>query len=211
MLKKINRQECLDQYSQLAHFEDEDVLDEDGGFFYPKVFSSYNLTHKSKSFKAHVNTLATEITNLMKQLGFSTLLFLPNSNTPWLETLDKSEPSLAAALFFAEHKISNTFSGGLMLSDKFFAVFFKHLLWMIRCNEAFPIIHFTDQRQQIMACICSYGSLHLDVLNPELDPVFRSKIEHSKLEMIGLESCAVYADSGIPPNLKKRRHLRKVK
>jgi hypothetical protein len=188
MIQTISRLQCLDRYRQFAHFEENNIMEGDS-FFYPKAYSSYTITYKSATFEAHAALLEAEIAFLLQTSGYTSLLFLPNEDTPWLKDPGAAQPATDAVDFLLEHGVIPSFDGCLKVSDISLPVFFRHLINMTHYLDDFPIVHFTDKAQNFMANICSYGNIHIDILNPDLDVIFKDQMEKSKLEIIDGHVC----------------------
>jgi hypothetical protein len=188
MLTKIRRQDCLDQY-QTFPLRGYDYDNDEETFFYPKVFKSYILTLSSKSFRGHVNALGIELTKLAKALQFDTLLFLGDTETPWLYQNNAYKPVKEAQEYLSGRKTGKHFNGALQVEISELPTFIKHLTWLTRCNAALPYFHFIDKGQNIVGSICKYGNLHLDTLCEQADETLRSFVDSSRFEYGDKNSC----------------------
>jgi hypothetical protein len=188
MLTKIRRQDCLEKY-QTFPLRSYDVDADEETFFYPKVFKSYILTLPSKSFKGHVAALGKEVTKLVKALHTDTLVFLGDTETPWLYQQNDYKPAKEAQEYLMDKKVGKRFDGALQMDTSEMPTFIKHLAWLTRCNAALPYFHFTDPVQNIMGSICKYGNLHLDTLNEHADNILQSFVNSSKFEFGDRNSC----------------------
>jgi hypothetical protein len=164
MLIKIKRQDCLDRYQTFPWRSYNSQKDEEV-FFYPKVYKSCILTLPSKSFKGHAKALGTEVTKLAEALHTDTLLFLGDTETPWLYQDNDYKPVKEAQAYLIASKVGKRFNGALQVNTAELPTFIKHLAWLTRCNAALPCFYFIDERQTIVGSICQYGNLHLDTLN----------------------------------------------
>lgn len=106
MLSKINRKDCLNEYKVFPQRSYNDVSDKEE-FFYPKIFKSYILTLPSKSFKAHTKMLGIEIMSLLKYLHEDTLIFLGDTETPWLYQHNEYKPARLAQEYLTVKKLAN--------------------------------------------------------------------------------------------------------
>ena len=186
MLTKIKRQGCLDNYQTFplrSYDKDEEKL------FYPKVFKSYILTLPSKSFKGHVNALGIELNKLTKALQAHTLIFLGDTEIPWLYQFNDYKPVKEAQEYLTANKISKRFDGALQVDTSELPTFTKHLAWLIRCNAALPYFYFIDEGQNIVGSICKYGNLHLDTLKEQVDKSLKTFLDSSKFEYGDKNSC----------------------
>jgi hypothetical protein len=188
MLTKIKRQDCLNQY-QVFPLRGYNYEKDDEEFFYPEVFKSYILTLSSKTFKGHVKVLGMELTELKEALLAETLIFLGDTETPWLYQDNDYKSVKEAQQYLTANKIGKGFNGALQVDTAELPTFIKHLSWLIRCNAALPCFHFTDPGQNIVGSICQYGNVHLDTLNEWADKTLKSFIESSKFEYGDTNSC----------------------
>ena len=188
MLNKIRRQECLDQY-QTFPLQSYDYNKDEEAFFYPAVFKSYIVTIPSKSFKGHSVALGKEMVKLVNALHTDRLIFLGDTETPWLYQDNDYKPVKAAKEYLTFHKIGKRFNGALQVDTAELPTFIKHLAWLTRCNAALPTVHFIDKGQNIVGSICKYGNLHLDTLNEQTDKIIALLVESSKFEFGDKSSC----------------------
>ena len=188
MLIKINRKECLNKYP-IFPFRTYDYIKEEEVYFYPKVFNSCILTLPSKSFKGHTKLLGTELNKLAKELGGDTLIFLGDTELPWLYQVNDYKPAKEAQQYLIDNKIGKRFNGALQISSSELPTFIKHLCWLTRCNAALPYIHFIDTGQNIIGNICQYGNLHLDTLNAKIDKHFKIIIDKSMFMYLEGNKC----------------------
>ncbi|MFT3701524.1 MAG: hypothetical protein QM802_04105 [Agriterribacter sp.] len=188
MLSKINRKDCLDKYQVFPQRTYNNALDEEE-FVYPKTFKSYILTLLSKSFKGHIKMLGVEIMNLLQYLQEDALLFLGDTNMPWLHQNNDYKPVRAAYEYFTNNKVGNRFNGTLVVNASELPTFITHLAWLTRCNAAMHYIYFSNSRQTILGNICQYGNLHLDTLTEQADTEFKTFMRSSLFEYGNLHSC----------------------
>src|SRR5258708_6970765 len=129
MLLKITRQNCLSKFPKFPRRWYNNSKDEIE-YFYPKVFHSYILTLHSKTFKGHIKLLGQELVELIKSLGFDSLLFLGDTGTPWLYQQTQYAPVLKAIEFLEDNKIGKRFNGAIQVSNVDLLPFVKHLSWL---------------------------------------------------------------------------------
>jgi hypothetical protein len=181
MVNKIRRQNCLDQF-QTFPLQSYDYKKDEQSFFYPAVFKSYILSLPSKSFKGLAVALGKEMVKLVKALHTDKLIFLGDTETPWLYQDNHYKPVKAAQEYLTFQKIGKHFNGALQVDAAELPTFIKHLTWLTRCNAALANVHFIDQKQSIVGSICKYGNLHLDTLNDRADKILKTFMNSTKFE-----------------------------
>ncbi|RYF50096.1 MAG: hypothetical protein EOO39_44755 [Cytophagaceae bacterium] len=188
MLTKIRRQDRLDRYPSFP-LRSYNSDNNEGEFYYPPIFSSYVLTLPSKSFKGHSKALGIELTKLAKALHTNTLIFLGDTETPWLVQHNNYKPANEAQEYLTKQKIGRRFNGALQVDISELPIFTKHIAWLIRCNATLPDFHFTDEGQTIIGSICQYGNLHLDMLDGPSDGILMAFVDSSKFQYGNENSC----------------------
>lgn len=188
MLIKINRQDCLKQY-ETSPWRSYDSKKDEEAFFYPKGYKNYILTLPSKSFKGHAKALGVQVTKLAEALHTDTLIFLGDTETPWLYQDNDYKPVKKAQEYLTANGIGKRFNGALQVNIAELLTFVKHLAWLARCNAALPCFHFIDERQTIVSHICRYGNLHLDTLNEQANRNLEQLVENSRFEYGNTYSC----------------------
>jgi hypothetical protein len=188
MVKKIKRQDCLDEY-QVSPRRIYNYKEDKEQFFYPKVLNSYILTLPSKSFKGHAKALGIELTKLTRAFHIDTLIFLGDSETPWLYQLNNYKPAREAQEYLRERRVGKRFNGGLQIDTAELPTFIKHLTWLSRCNGSLPDFYFTDKPQSMVGSICKYGNLHLDTINEQAENLLIAFLKDSKFEYGNQRSC----------------------
>lgn len=165
---KIKRQDCLIKYPvfPLRSYDDEK---EEEVFFYPHIFKSYVLTLPARLFEERINHLGPALAALAKSLYADSLLFLGDTQTPWLYQVNNYKPVKAALEYLASQKIRKRFNGALEVNVSELPLFVVHLAWLTRCNAALPYFHFINKEQNIIGSICKHGNIHLDPLNESAD------------------------------------------
>lgn len=183
-LKKIKRKDCLEKYPSFPranYYQNK--------FFYPESVDSYNLSLESKSAKGHIKDLTKELLAFLKSLNINELIFLGDTSTEWLYQKNDYKPVREAYIYLESNKIGKTFNGGLIVRVSELPVFLKHLFWLGRCNAAFPLVHFLDEKQVFVASICKYGSIHLSILDIEADKLTEDFLTKSKFTQLGERGC----------------------
>lgn len=188
MLIKINRQDCLKKYPSFPLRSYNYDKDEEE-FYYPKVFKSYILTLSSKSFKGHIRHLGTELLKLTKQLGYSDLTFLGDTELPWLHQDNDYKPAKEAQQYLVDKKVGKRFNGALQVDNSELISFVKHLSWLTRCNASLPYFHFTDNGQNLIGNVCKYGNLHIDTLNEATNKSLNIAITKSDFIFLDGNNC----------------------
>jgi hypothetical protein len=188
MLIKINRQDCLKKYPTFP-LSSYDYAKDEEAFFYPKVFKSYILTLSSKTFRGHIRQLGNKLKELTEVLNFAALLFLGDTELPWLHQDNDYKPAKEAQQYLTENKIGKRFNGALQVDKSELPTFIKHLSWLTRCNASLPNFHFTDKGQNFIGNICKYGNLHIDTLNETTDKVLKTAIVKSDFKYLDGNHC----------------------
>jgi hypothetical protein len=188
MLKKLSRKNCLSKYKSFPLRSYDEDQDEET-YFFPEVFKSYVLTLPSKSFKVHITALGVELANLSSAIEAESLLFLGDTETPWLYQNSDYKPVKQAQEYLADKKVGRHFNGALEADTIELPIFIRHVSWLIRCNAALPYIHFINKSEDFIASICQYGNLHLSTLNSEADNILNDFIDNSIFEYGDTNSC----------------------
>jgi hypothetical protein len=183
MLIKINRQDCIIKYPKLPLLVYNSTK-EDYDSFYPKTFTGYVLTLSSKSFKGHIKLLGREINNLTPHLGFDKLIFLAESNLPWLYRNHDFKQAKERQQYLVDNKIGKKFNGPLQVDTSALPMFIKHLAWMVRTNAVLACVHFIDPGQNIIGTICQYGNLHIYTVNKKIDSRLKEIIDKSNFQYL---------------------------
>jgi hypothetical protein len=158
-------------------------------FSSPVVFKSYILTIPAKTFRGNSKEMGIEIARLTTALHADKLIFLGDSETPWLYQTNDYKPVHEAQQYLSNHKIGKRFNGAIQVDLAELPVFIKHLCWLVRCNAALPSIHFIDPEQNIVGNICQYGNLHISTLNSDADRYLNAFINQSEFFIGNNNSC----------------------
>ncbi len=154
MLYKITRQDCIDQY-QTFPLRSYDYEKDEEEYIYPPVFKSYILTLSTKSFKGHVKALGIELKKLTKALHADTLIFLGDTETPWLYQENDYKHVKEAQQYLSEKTIGKRFNGALQVDTAELPTFTRHLAWLVRCNAALPYFHSRTKNKILSAVFVS--------------------------------------------------------
>jgi hypothetical protein len=172
MIKRINRNKCLETYRK---FPQADNFKEE--FFFPRVYKNYFLTLFPQPEKIYIKSLSTAITNLVKHLNYDSLIFLGDTKTPLLylhQDQNNKKAAKAAIDYLIRNKIGKKFNGALKVDITGLPGFLEHLYFLTSANATLPTVHFMDKDETIVANICQYGVLHLSTLNKKIDNAFRA-------------------------------------
>jgi hypothetical protein len=133
--------------------------------------------------------LGGELTQLVKALHIDHLIFLGDTDTPWLYQQSDYKPVKEALDFLKIHKVGKRFNGALQVNIETLPLFIKHLSWLSRCNAALPYFYFTDAEQNIIGTICKYGNVHLDIVNRKTNKAVKDAIVASKFNYLTDKIC----------------------
>ena len=135
MIKKISREKCLSTWKKFPYsFNRGDEL------YYPDIYESYILTIASKSAKGHAKNMAASLHQLVNSLGFSSLIFMGDTKTPWLYQQNEYKPVKEALDFLRVQKVGDNYSGALKVTTESLPAFMIHLFWLVRCNASLPVL-----------------------------------------------------------------------
>jgi hypothetical protein len=181
MTRPIPRRECLESYSKMPISDD---LKEE--YFFPQILKSYVL---SSGFQEDVEKLCLDIVDWVRRMGFDDLIFLGETDMPWLSQESDVEQVKRSFKYFYALKIDTTFNGGFLVDTRDILEFINHLFWLTRFNAAFPIVYFTDKNQGLIGNLCKYGNLHVFTLSHDIDEVFLASITQSQFKLIENSEC----------------------
>jgi hypothetical protein len=175
MARPISRQECLELYPQ---FPTSDDMKEES--FFPEVLKSYIL---KSDFEGDVEKLSLDVAGWVRSMGFEELIFLAETEMPWLSQKSDVEQVKDAFQYFHAQKIDLTFNGGLIVEYIEVFEFVKHLFWLTRLNAAFPIVYFTDRNQGLIGNLCKYGNLHIFTISEDIDKILPTLVNESQFKL----------------------------
>src|SRR5882724_6176989 len=103
MFRKISRKNCLARYPRfpLNHHRTD-------SYFFPEAQRGYILTLSSRSLKGHAKALAKEIAGLVRAMGDESLMFLGDTETPWLYQENDYKPVHSALQYLSEKKVNDS-------------------------------------------------------------------------------------------------------
>lgn len=126
MITQINRTDSLKEFTAfpLRNYNHEKEEEE---FYYPTVFKSYLLTVPSKSFRGHATAMGKQLAKMTELLGTDSLIFLGDTDIPWLYRNMEYKPAKEAQLYLTGNKIGKKFNGALQVHLSELPVFIRHL------------------------------------------------------------------------------------
>ncbi len=184
MLKKIKRKTFLEKYPnfiQASPYRNK--------YISPETFDGYILYVETKSTIGLCNKVSTELTRLLKILGYEQVTFLGDTTTPWLFRDHDYKPVKLGLNYLVNNKISKSFNGAIQVDIKDLPEFMRHLFWLVRCNGIVTYAHFSDPGFNIMGSICKYGNIHFSTLNEETDLAFNAALEKTELHISTDNNC----------------------
>lgn len=188
MLVKINRQIVIKECPILpTRYYDPSKDDEI--IKYPKVFACHIVTLPSKSFKGHQKLLAQQISLLVGYYGYNQLIFLGDTDIPWLKRLNSNKIFQTELMYLVDHKIGKRFNGAFKVDLDEMPIFIKNLSRLVRTNGIVPYVHFTDPGQNFFAHICQYGNLHITTTNKTADKKLTKIIDQTEFEYLPYINC----------------------
>jgi hypothetical protein len=185
MLIKIKREICLEQFPNFPLREFDKKKDEEI-FSYSSIIRSnwFELTFKTKSQLPKL--LSEEITKLIRELGFDSLIFLGDNNCSWIRksALQRNDyPPLKKALqYFLDNKIGVRFKGGIEVKEAQLPEFIKHFFYLTSSNAALPYFHFMDKGQNLIGYVHYDGEVQFSCLSKSFDKKFSKAILTTKLQ-----------------------------
>jgi len=180
---KIKREQCLLLYTQFPITKNEDE------YFFPRSVTDYRLGILACSEDEHNTVLGLSFTQFIQELDIDALVFLGDSDTPWLYRDSDFKPAKEALAYLVAHKLGKRFNGGLKVSIDELPVFLKHIAWLGSTNTVLPIVHFMDPMQRLVGSICHYGNIHLSILDKEIDERVVIAIENVGLRIVEGNNC----------------------
>jgi hypothetical protein len=186
MLKKIKRQDCLNQYPNFPLRKYNKKKDEEICFF-PKTYSQYWIKLEKKTKKNFTEKLANEITKLYDKLNIDNIIFLGDTNYTWITknsiNRDDYKPLINALKYLKQNKIGKRFNGAIAVEKSEFFVFLQHFFEMTRCDASFSYYHFMDKGQNLIGSIDYCGEIQILPLNHKTDKMFLKKIGKTKFQI----------------------------
>jgi hypothetical protein len=187
MLKKISREECLNKYPlfPLRHY-DEDRDEED--FFYPQVISGQWIELSTKTDEELTDKLAKELTSIFQSLNIDYLVFLGDTDQPWLSKLALKRkdytPFVEAVGYFMHHQIDIGFNGAVVVSIDNLEIFLIHFYTLVRCDASLPYFHFIDNNKQILGTIHYSGQVRIDLFHEQENQLLQKQISKRPFHVV---------------------------
>ena len=179
MIEKISRDICLIKYRKLPLCEYEKITDENI-CYYPKIHSFYWL----KLQKEFEKKLPSQIVLLTKSLNIDKLIFLSETNKPWISKFTESrkdfKPLIKSIKYFKSHKIDKKFNGGVKVENKEIENFIKNFEIITECDGGFFGFNFTDENENYLFYIHYSGELKVLTLNEKANVNFLTSIDKTK-------------------------------
>jgi hypothetical protein len=182
MLTKINRDDCLKDFPDfpLRHYDE--VLD-DEVCYYPKVFANQWLKVASNDKNERTELLASELSKLMKLLGYSKFVFLGDTDRCWISELSLERNDYAALneakLYLASNKVDKDFNGGVQVEVTDLPEFLRHFYCLTSCDASLPYFYFMDLNQNIIGFIHYSGEVKIDTLNKRTQQLLEDCIKET--------------------------------
>jgi len=158
-------------------------------YVFPKTYGQHIVTLPSKTAKSHAKNIAVALQKLAQAMGYSKLVFMGDTTTPWLYPKNDYKPVAEARQYLQTLKLSDTFNGGLLVDTADLNTFISHLFWMVRGNASMPIVYAMDEGQHIVANLCHYGNTHLFTLDEATDMLFNKALGASGLSFLDAPYC----------------------
>jgi hypothetical protein len=182
MLKKIGRQRCLDKYPSFPQVR-YDKQKEEYVHSFPETFGGCILTVSSKSFRGHLSLIGKGFVSLLRQMEIDRLIFLGDSDLPWIAHKNTHPPVKAAHDFLSQNGVGEKFNGAIMVGLNSLPAFIRIVGWLTRGN-AFSQFYSMDEKQTFFASICKYGNIHMDTLNKNIEDSLGPMISNTSLEIL---------------------------
>lgn len=182
-MTKLNRQEAIDKYSSFP-LQEYNPKTEEIEYFAPKTFAGYILTLPAKTFKGRASLLGIETKKLITKLAFGKLIFLGDTDAPWLKRRHNFKHAKEGLEYLASKKIGKKFNGALQVGRMELPEFIKHLAWLARTNAVISYVHFMDDEQTILGSVCQYGNIHIYAANERSDKQLKEAVSKTKFEYV---------------------------
>lgn len=149
-------------------------------YFFPKILRSYILTSDSKE---DIEKLCFDVVDWVQRMGFESLIFLGETEMPWLSQKNDAKQAKEAVQFFKAQKIDVRYNGGFIVDNRALPEFITHLFWLTRLNASFPMVYFTDKNQGLIGNLCKYGNLHIFTLSEAIDNFILTVVGESHFKL----------------------------
>jgi hypothetical protein len=183
MLIKFKREDCLKDFPNfpLRHYDEVSAEEE---YYYPEVFATQWLQVTSGDKSERTELLASELTKLMKRLGYSKLIFLGDTEQSWISELSLErndyEPLNDALRYLVSNNIDKDFNGGLQVDSSDLYEFLKHFYCLTSCDASLPYFHFMDVDQNFIGYIHYSGEVRIDTLSKRTQQRFENAIKETR-------------------------------
>jgi hypothetical protein len=183
MLTIIKREDCLKDYPSfpLRHY---DEISDEEKYCYPEVFATQWIHVTLDNKNEFTELLALELTKLVKELGYSKLIFLGDTEQSWISKLSMErndyEPLNEALQYLTSNNVDKDFNGGLQVTKTDHYEFFKHFYCLISCDASLPYFHFMDVDQNLIGYIHYSGEVRIDTLNKRTQQLFESALKETR-------------------------------
>ncbi len=171
MLQKIKREVCVIKYRNLPLSEYDKQSDSEI-YHYPSTYSLYWIKRTKNSSK----DLLAELIKLIEKLSIRQLIFLKETNAPWISKNARTRVSvkkLAHAVgYFKSHKIGKHFNGGIQIATENLNQFLPHFFKLTQCDACFHDFNFMDVDQQFIFTIHYSGEVSVMIIDQRCDEEF---------------------------------------
>lgn len=180
----LSRDICLIKYRKLPLFEFDASNDEDIHFC-PENFGLYWI--KIEEFEAEqessVVNLIKEIVSLLKKLNIEKMIFLSESNKPWISKFTNSrkdyKPLTEAISYFRSINIDKLFNGAVQVEIADMITFLNHFYIITSADGGFHDFNFIDDNQNYLFYFHYSGDLRVIVLNEAANQKFLETIKET--------------------------------
>jgi hypothetical protein len=179
MFKKLSRKYCLEKYPQFPQSYHEKKIS-----FFPKTCSYHVLMIPSDTLNGYSRRLAAEIIDLVQYMQATSLIFLGDTEVPWLYQQHDYKPVKNALQYLSQKKVGKKFSGGFEIGGTDLHAFLAHLFWLVRCNTVLPIVYFIDKDQRFIGCLCQYGNIHFSTMDKQANLLLKAALKKSALRIL---------------------------
>ncbi|WPL49300.1 hypothetical protein [Sphingobacterium bambusae] len=191
MLKKIDRQECLDKFSTFPLREYDKKKDEEV-FYYPNINSLYWLKLQADTEIQLKKKIAAELVSLYRELGIDRLTFLCDFNSTWITKNSKNRTDykqlINAVKYLRDNKVTLKFNGGITVDIAHLKEFLEHFIILTRCDASFSYYHFINDDEDLIGYIHYDGEVRFDTLNNKANDRFLKAIKKTTFEDTGREN-----------------------
>ena len=178
MLQKIKREVCVIKFRNLPLSEYDQQTDSEI-YHYPKTYSLYWIKRAKNSSKH----LLSELIKLIEKLSIQQLIFLTETNAPWISKNARTHVSVKklvdAVAYFKSHKIGKHFNGGIQIATENLNQFLPHYFKLTQFDACFHDCNFMDVDQQLIFTIHHSGEIRVMILDQPCDEEFLKFIKET--------------------------------